>query len=64
MNPALALKGFCMEIKQITSTHISLAKASHMAKPGIKMKGKYNPSSGRKNRFVEQLYSPPQAADP
>lgn len=51
MNHALSLKDFSLEIKYITSTHISLMKASHMAKFGIKGVGKYNPSSGRENRY-------------
>lgn len=55
MNHALAVKGVYLQVKHIISTHISLAKANHMVKPGIKGMGKYNPSSGRGTRYCEQL---------
>ena len=36
--------GFCAEVMHITPTHISLARASHMATPNFKWVGKYNPT--------------------
>lgn len=63
MNHALALKGFLLEIKHITSIHVSLAKAGHMAKPGIKKVGSRILPWGRKPDIVGLLYNLSQAAN-
>lgn len=57
MRNELDFIGFHIEVTNVTSIHISLAKASHMAMCNLKTMGKYNPPIWPKGEELETLVS-------